>query len=65
VQYVDSFVVRASEGVRALDGTLRRGDGHDMLELRDGRRLTISRLPDRPAQANACGSGSRDLSMHR
>lgn len=52
VQYVDSFVVRASDSVPALDGTLRRSDGHDVLELRDGRRLPIGHLPDRLANAN-------------
>jgi hypothetical protein len=43
---VDSFIVRASEGVPAYDGTLRRRPGDDVLELRDGRRLAIQRLPD-------------------
>jgi hypothetical protein len=52
VQDVDSFFVRALDGVPALDGTLRRDRGRDMLELRDGRRLPIGRLPDRLANAD-------------
>ena len=52
VQDVDSFVVRASAGVPAVDGTLRRAVGRDVLELRDGRRVTVARLPERLARAN-------------
>ena len=42
---VAQFVVRAAEGVPALDGTLARTGGRDELVLRDGRRLQIERLP--------------------
>jgi len=52
VQSVDSFVVRASKGVPAIDGTLRRVEGRDELELRGGRRLPIGHLPDLLAKAN-------------
>ena len=52
VQEVDSFFVRAIDSTPALDGTLRRDGGSDVLELRDGSRVKISRLPDRLANAN-------------
>lgn len=52
VQDVDSFVVRASAGVPAVDGTLRREAGRDVLELGDGRRVTITRLPERLSRAD-------------
>jgi hypothetical protein len=41
-----SFIVRAHGGQPAYDGTLRRGPDGDALELADGRRLTIPRLPE-------------------
>lgn len=42
---VAEFVVRAAEGVPAVDGTLARSGDRDELVLRDGRRLRIERLP--------------------
>ena len=52
VQYADSFFVRAIGKVPARDGILRRGEGRDVLELRNGQRLTIGHLPDLLAKAN-------------
>lgn len=52
VQEVDSFFVRSSGGMPALDGTLRRERDRDLVELRDGRRIVIPHLPKRLEQAN-------------
>jgi hypothetical protein len=52
LQMVDSFFVRAVGGRPALDGILRREPGGDALELPDGRRLPIKRLPEWVAHAN-------------
>ena len=52
VQNVDSFFVRRLDSSAALDGTLRREGGRDVLEVRGGRRVAIARLPDRLAKAD-------------
>ena len=46
------YAVRALAGEPAYDGILRVDAARTVLELRDGRRLVIGRLPDALANAN-------------
>jgi hypothetical protein len=46
MQAVDSFVVRSFGGEPTRDGVLRKRAEGDVLELRDGRRLSLRHLPE-------------------
>jgi len=49
---IETFSVRGYGGNPARDGILRRTPSGDVLELADGRRLALPRLPEYLASAN-------------